>query len=78
MGSSKINRVTAQSIRVAINLRLIRNHLIATTRDGDEPAYRSAAAPQLGDGLHGVAARAKRDNWDMSANFDARTQGAYA
>src|SRR5258708_3659542 len=60
MGSSKINRVTAHSISVAINLRLIRNSLIATTRDGDEPAYRSAAAPQLGDGLHDVPARAKR------------------
>jgi hypothetical protein len=68
MGSSKINRVTAQSISGAINLRLIRTALIATTQDGDEPAYRSRAAPQLGGGLHGVAARAKRDRCAARAN----------
>jgi len=72
MGSSKINRVTAQSISGAINLRVIRTFLIATTRDGDEPAYRSRAAPQLGGGLHGGAARATRAERALYVNVRAR------
>jgi len=55
------------SIRGAINLRMIRHHLIATTRDGDEPAYRYRARPQLGDGLHDAPARAKRENAALDA-----------
>jgi hypothetical protein len=60
MGSSKINRVTAKYDQWPDQLRMIRHHLIAITRDGDEPAYRSRSALQLGDGLHAALARAKR------------------
>jgi len=63
MGSSKINRARAndQWADHSDRLRPIdsnrsahsdRHHLVAITRDGDEPAYRSRAAPQLGVGLH--------------------------
>ena len=62
MGSSKINRAAANRsvVRITIDRAFDRHHLIATTRDGDEPAYRSRAAPQLGVGLHRAASRAKR------------------
>jgi hypothetical protein len=71
MGSSKINRAEAFDQRPSVSLfrsdrsdRQVsdRRYPVATTRDGDEPAYRSRVSPQPGDGLHDTAARAKRAN----------------